>query len=161
MLQGYLSSQGVTIQRRRLCESIMRINPMKSMTRWQHALSRRAYHVAGPNSLWHIDTHHSLMRWRFAVQGGIDGYFCMVVYLSCSTNNKAEITWECFQKATREFGVPFRVRSHKRGENQLVCYFMVSHRGPGRSSHIAGSSAHNPRIERLWRDVYRCVFHLS
>ena len=59
------------------------------------------------------------------VQGGIDGYSRMVVYLSCSTNNKAETTWECFQKATKEFGVPSRIRSDKGGENQLVCYFMV------------------------------------
>ena len=83
MLQGYLSSQGVTIQRRRLRESVMRINPVR-MTRWQHVLSRRSYHVPGPNSLWHIDTHHSLIRWRCIVQGGIDGYSRMVVYLSCS-----------------------------------------------------------------------------
>ena len=56
-----------------------------------------------------------------------------------------------------EYGVPSRARSDKGGENVQVCYFMVAYYGPSRASHIAGSSIHNQRIERPWRDVYRCV----
>ena len=39
----------------------------------------------------------------------------------------------------------------------MVCHFMVSQRGVGQGSHIAGPSTHNQCIERLWRDVYHCV----
>jgi len=34
---------------------------------------------------------------------------------------------------------------------------MIAGRGPGRRSFIGGSSKHNTRIERLWRDVRRKV----
>ena len=34
---------------------------------------------------------------------------------------------------------------------------MISFRGTGRGSHIAGSSTHSQGIEHLWHDVYRCV----
>ena len=52
---------------------------------------------------------------------------------------------------------PVVFRSDKGGENILVCQFMLTIRGTDCGSHIAGSSVHNQRIERLWRDVYRCV----
>ena len=42
-------------------------------------------------------------------------------------------------------------------ENVLVCDAMVQARGKGRGSFIAGPSTHNQGIERLWRDVFRCV----
>ena len=81
----------------------------------------------------------------------------MVVYLKCSTNNKAQSVFKYFWKTTREYDVLSHVHSDKGGENVMVCHFMVSQRGIGRGSHITGPSIHNQRIERLWRDVYRCV----
>lgn len=93
----------------------------------------------------------------FVVHGSIDGYSRVVVYLACSTNNKAHTVYKLFREATEEFGCPSHVRSDKGGENNMVCHFMVSFHGCGRGSHIAGVSVHNQRIERLWRDMYRCV----
>ncbi len=113
--------------------------------------------MPGPNSLWHIDGHHSLIRWRYVVHGCIDGYSRMITYLHCATNNQSETVFNYFRDAIAKYGVPSRVRSDQGGENQKVCYFMVSYRGPSRGSHITGSSVRNQRIERLWRDVYRCV----
>lgn len=81
----------------------------------------------------------------------------MIVYSKCSTNNTSATVMTEFHGATTRYGVPSRVRSDKGGENMLVCHYMVCIRGINRGSHIAGSSTRNQRIERLWRDVYRCV----
>ena len=78
----------------------------------------------------------------------------MIVYIHCSTNNRARTVYELFVSAVSQFGVPSRVRSDQGGENVRVAQEI---RGSGRRSIITGSSTHNQRIERLWRDVHRCV----
>ena len=40
--------------------------------------------------------------------------------------------------------------------NTQVAEYMLLH-GRKRNPMITGSSVHNQRIERLWRDTYRCV----
>ena len=87
----------------------------------------------------------------------IDGYSRLVTYLTCSNNNTAETVLQLFTQAVREFGFPSRVRSDYGMENTGVARLMISRMGTNRGSHITGSSVHNQRIERLWRDVNRIV----
>ena len=156
-MQGHLESISIHVQRYRIRESMHCVDPLGSLLHRRQPITRRRYSVPGPNSLWHVDGHHSLIRWKFVVHGGNDGFSRLIVFLYCSTNNRADTVVQLFQRATELFGIPSRVRSDRGGENIRICEFMIRYRGLNRGSHIAGASTHNQSIERLWRDVYRCV----
>lgn len=118
---------------------------------------RRIYNVPGPNALWHIDSNHKLIRWRLVVHGCIDGYSRLIIYLNCATNNKSVTVLDMFKTGVANWSLPSRVRADLGTENVLVAQFMLENRGTDRASFITGSSVHNSRIERLWRDTNRCV----
>ena len=160
-MSGYFRSLGLYVQRSRIRTALNRVDPHNSVLRWGAVVSRRKYFVPWPNSLWHIDGHHSLIRWKFVIHGCIDGKSRKIMFLKCSTNNLAETVLELFKGAIRENHElwPSRIRVDYGVENVLICDEMVAHWGEGRRSFIAGSSTSNQRIERLWRDVYRCVCH--
>lgn len=61
-LTGYLRALGYHIPRRKIRASINRVDPVNTALRWGALVSRRTYYVPWPNSLWHVDGHHSLIR---------------------------------------------------------------------------------------------------
>ncbi|XP_065133039.1 uncharacterized protein [Paramisgurnus dabryanus] len=137
---------------------MIRVNPTGAAQRaLAQRLHRRTYRVAGPNSLWHIDGNHKLIRWRVVIHGGICGFSRLIVFLRASDNNRSNTVFEQFVQATARYGVPSRVRCDHGGENNDVCIFMNTYRGLERGSAIRGRSVHNQRIERLWGDLWRGV----
>lgn len=159
MIWGHLRSLGIFVTRKRARESLIRVSPTSVRLRAATTVRRRVYNVSSSNALWHVDGHHCLVRWRIVIHGGIDGYSRRIVYLRASDNNRAQTVLQLFLSATATIGWPSRVRSDYGGENVDIARAMITARGLGRSSHIAGSSVHNQRIERLWRDTFRCVCH--
>ena len=60
LIIGHLKSLGIHVQQKRVTDTLRKIDPESSKIRWNSLVKRRKYSVPGPNSLWHIDGHHSL-----------------------------------------------------------------------------------------------------
>uniref|UniRef100_A0A8C2BKR3 Integrase catalytic domain-containing protein n=1 Tax=Cyprinus carpio TaxID=7962 RepID=A0A8C2BKR3_CYPCA len=157
MMLGHLRARGIRVQRRRVKDSMHRVDPQGVMMRTLRLQTRRRrqYSVPAPNSLWHIDGNHKLIRWRIVIHGGIDGFSRLIVYLTAASNNRASTVLRSFLEAVEMYGVPSRVRSDKGGENVEVARFMVSTRGTNRNSHLTGRSTHNQRARQPCTDYLK------
>lgn len=105
----------------------------------------------------HVDGNHKLIKWRFVIHGGIDGFSRTIVFLRCSDNNRAETVLSQFLSAITRYRIPLRVRTDHGTENVAMARWMLQHFGPDNKPMLTGLSVHNQRIERLWVDVYRYV----
>ena len=149
---GFLASTNVRCTRQELRDSLRRTDPDGILARSTRRIARRQYRVEGPYHLVHIDGHHKLIRYGMVTHGCIDGFSRVIMYLVTSNNNRATTQLNNFLQAMLIHGVPSRVRGDHGGENSLIAQWMIDHVGPNRHSFITGSSKHNTRIERLWRD---------
>ena len=105
-----------------------------------------------------MDGNHKLIQpYRFIIHGGIDGFSRLIVFLRASTNNLSSTVFECFREAVDQYNLPSRVRTDLGLENIEVGRFMLQSRGLNQGSIITGTSVHNQRIERLWREVNSIV----
>ena len=144
-LRGHFRTLGYNIQRKQIRESLNRVDPRNTALRWGALVSRRKYFVPWPNSLWHMDGYHPLIRWGFVIHGCVDGYSRRINFLHCSTNNLATTVLSLFEDAIQRDGGlwPSPIRVDHGVENVAVCDAMVAMRGEGRGSFIAGSSCRN------------------
>ena len=83
MLQGHLRSVGLKVRRKDLRDSIHRVDSDSTQQRRAHTIHHRVYSSDHPNSVWHIDSHKKLIRWRFVVHASIDGFSRTVTYSVC------------------------------------------------------------------------------
>lgn len=84
----------------------------------------------------------------------------MITFLQCSSNNRADTVLKVFRSAVEMYGLPNKVRTDHGGENREVWCMMMEEHGNDKCM-IVGSSAHNERIERLWRDVHHFIILYS
>lgn len=166
LIQSHFKASGYRITECRIRLSLRRVDRNAVTMRWitHNAIRRRSCHVAYPNALWHMDGNISLIWWGLVVHGAVDGYSRLIIYLNCSSNNRANTVYHLLVEAGERWGYPSRVRSDQGGENVDLARLMLMLRGLNRGSHITRRSVNNIWIERLWRDVFtQCLsmyYHL-
>ena len=136
-------------------ESIHRVDPINTALRWLRRNPRWVYSVPGPNSLWHNDGLHKLIRWGFIIHACIDGFSRMITSLLCATNNLAKTAFWGFMERVNKYGIPSRARGDLGTENNDIESYIKRERGD--KSYIRGPSVHNQRVERLHYDTTHCA----
>ena len=156
MIQGHLLHNGIKVPREKLRAAIHRVDHTNTISRHSSVIRRRVYTTPHPNAVWHLDGNHKLIRWRLVIHASANGYSRLITYIKCANKNLASTVLGEFLKGVSIYGLHCSVRTDCGGENVDVWRYMLStNQDP--SCVLTGSSVHNERIERLWRDVTRCV----
>lgn len=159
MMRAHIRAKGYNPTRKRVRESIHRVDPEGVLERTSKKIQRRIYTSRGFGDCIHIDTWHKAIEYKLVISGGVDGDSRTIVYLKLANNNRAQTHLDAFIQGCHNHDelLPLSVRGDYGGENVKIARFMCDHRGYNRGAFKGGSSKHNTRIERLWRDMRQQV----
>lgn len=101
---GALRSRGLRVQRWRVSNCLRRLDPVGTALRWRLVIYRRKYNVPTPNSLWHFDSAHKLIRWKLIVHVCIDGFSRLITHCRCATITKLRLYWDVLRRAQAPMG---------------------------------------------------------
>ncbi|KAF7339237.1 Integrase catalytic domain-containing protein [Mycena venus] len=76
-LISFLRTHGVKVQKERVRQSLRRVDRLGQVLR-RHMITRRQYFSPRPNSVWHMDGHHKLIKWGIVIHGFVDGFDRMI-----------------------------------------------------------------------------------
>lgn len=133
------------------------LDPRGVELRQRNRLRRRLYHNPGPNFVWHVDSYDKLKPYGICVNGAVDGFSRMVVWLHAySTNSNPKVIAGYFLSEVEKIGgTATRIRTDMGTENgtmkDMQRFLRLDHNdGFARNCFILGSSIHNQRIESWW-----------
>jgi hypothetical protein len=69
--------------------------------------------------------NHKLIKWRFVVHGGIDGFSRIIPFVRCHTNNRSDTILGAFKVAVQQYGLPDKVRTDHGGEDIRIWSMMI------------------------------------
>ena len=95
-VEGALKVRGIVVQRIRIRDAMYDVDPDSVQSHLRNVLHRRSYSVESPNALWHIDSHHKLIRWKIVTHDAVDGYSRVIPYLKVAGNNSSETAFSGF-----------------------------------------------------------------
>ena len=140
MLVGYIRSLGIRGQRSRIRKVFERLDSKNTALRWGIVITRRKHYVPWPNSLWHMNGQHSLIRWVF--------------------RNTWKYRWILQSGYKWWWSVPSKISFNFDVEKCISLWCNCWKTWKRLKQLIEGPSTRNQRIERLRRDVFCCVFNL-
>ena len=93
MLHGYklmhlkCIQAGLVVTQTTIRHLLLILDPRGVQLRKRNRLRRRLYINAGPNFLWHVDSYDKLKPYGICINGAVDGFSRMVIWLHAYTTS--------------------------------------------------------------------------